>query len=101
MINTKSTKFVPSSVSIIVPVYNSEATLVELTTRIKTVLAPLMQRFEIILVDDSSQDGSWEVIRSLAEQDPNIRGLNLMHNYGQHNAILAGIQRSQHEVATH
>ena len=98
MINTKSTKFVPSSVSIIVPVYNSEATLVELTTRIKTVLAPLMQRFEIILVDDSSQDGSWEVIRSLAEQDPSIRGLNLMHNYGQHNAILAGIQKVQHEV---
>ena len=98
MTNTKSTKFVPSSVSIIVPVYNSEATLVELTSRIRSVLAPLMQRFEIILVNDSSQDGSWEVIRRLVEQDPNISGLNLMHNYGQHNALLVGIQKAQHEL---
>ena len=98
MISAKSAKLVPSSVSIIVPVYNSEATLVELTERINSVLKHSVKSFEIIFVNDGSQDGSWEVIRSLAEQDQNIRGLNLMHNYGQHNAILAGIQRAQHEV---
>ncbi len=98
MTNTESTKFEASSVSIIVPAYNSEATLVELARRINTVLAPLVRDFEIILVNDGSKDGSWEVITELAEKNPNVRGLNLMHNYGQHNALLVGIQRAQYET---
>lgn len=86
------------SVSVVVPVYNSQATLAELTTRIGAVLTPLVQCFEIIFVNDGSRDRSWEVVTRLAEQNPNIRGLNLMHNYGQHNALLAGIQRARYEV---
>jgi undecaprenyl-phosphate 4-deoxy-4-formamido-L-arabinose transferase len=86
------------SISVVVPVYNSQATLVELTARIEAVLMPLVQRFEIILVNDGSRDESWQVITRLAEQNPNIRGLNLMHNYGQHNALLAGILRAWYEI---
>jgi glycosyltransferase involved in cell wall biosynthesis len=98
MPNIKSTRLTPSSISIIVPVYNSEATLDELTTRIKAVLAPVVEHFEIILVNDGSQDSSWKVITRLSEQNEIIRGLNLMHNYGQHNALLAGIQGAQYEI---
>ena len=68
MPNIKSTRLIPSSISIIVPVYNSEATLDELTTRIKAVLAPVVEHFEIILVNDGSQDSSWKVITRLSEQ---------------------------------
>jgi undecaprenyl-phosphate 4-deoxy-4-formamido-L-arabinose transferase len=96
--NVESTSPLPFSVSVVVPVYNSEATLVELTARIDAVLTPLVPFFEIILVNDGSRDESWTVITGLAGQDPNIRGLNLMHNYGQHNALLAGIQRAQYEI---
>ena len=68
MPNIKSTRLTPSSISIIVPVYNSEATLDELTTRIKAVLAPVVEHFEIIFVNDGSQDSSWEVITRQTEQ---------------------------------
>ena len=86
------------SVSVIVPVYNSQATLAELTARTEAVLTPLVQRLEIILVNDGSRDASWQIITKLAEQSPNIHGLNLMRNYGQHNALLAGLQRAQYEL---
>ena len=98
MPNIKSTKLAASSISIIVPVYNGEATLDQLTTRIKAVLAPVVEHFEIILVNDGSKDSSWEVITRLSEQNEIIRGLNLMQNYGQHNALLAGIQGAQYEI---
>jgi glycosyltransferase involved in cell wall biosynthesis len=51
--------------------------------------------FEIILVNDGSSDGSWKVIVDLAGQDPSIRGIDLMRNYGQHNAVLAGIRAAR------
>ena len=98
MPNIESTKSATSSISIIVPVYNSEATLDELTTRIKAVLVPVVEHFEIILVNDGSQDSSWEVITRLAEQNEIIRGVNLMRNYGQHNALIAGIKGAQYEI---
>jgi undecaprenyl-phosphate 4-deoxy-4-formamido-L-arabinose transferase len=86
----------PISVSIVVPVYNSEKTLVELTERITAVLDSITQNFEIILVNDCSGDASWKVILTLVKQDSNIRGINLMHNYGQHNALLAGIKKARY-----
>ena len=87
-----------SSVSVVVPVYNSQATLNELVARIQTVLEPLVEYSEIIFVNDYSQDESWNEILRLAEQNSNVQGVNLMRNYGQHNALLAGIQRAQHEI---
>jgi len=88
----------PPSISVVVPVYNSEATLVELTSRLVDVLSSLGAQFEIILVNDCSRDSSWEVIHGLAQINSRIIGLNLMHNYGQHNAILAGIQKAQYDI---
>lgn len=86
------------SISVIVPVYNSEKTLTPLISRLETVLREAASAFEILLVNDCSRDGSWEVVRTLADQHPFVRGLNLMRNYGQHNALLAGIRQAAHEI---
>jgi undecaprenyl-phosphate 4-deoxy-4-formamido-L-arabinose transferase len=89
---------IPVSVTVVVPVYNSAATLNELAQRISQTLASRVSSWEIILVNDGSQDESWRVICELGNQYPEVRGLNLMRNYGQHSALLAGTQHGRYEV---
>lgn len=98
MTDTKLIHTEPPSLSVVVPVYNSESTLVEFTSRLMDVLTSLELQFEIILVNDCSRDRSWEIIQELAKINPRIIGLNLMHNYGQHNALLAGIQKVRYDI---
>ena len=86
------------SISVVVPTYNSQATLPELAQRLQSVLSSLAPTYEIIVVNDGSHDGSWDVICELAAQHDWVRGINLMRNYGQHNALLCGIRAAQHEV---
>ena len=95
---TKRSRRSLPSVSVVVPVFNSEQTLDELVARLDTVLAEASRAFEIILVNDGSRDGSWDVVQRLAETHPSVGTVNLMRNYGQHNALLAGIRRAQHEI---
>lgn len=79
--------------SIIVPVYNAQQTLAELCSRIKAVFTEtLKHEFEIILVNDSSRDTSWGVMRRLHQEDNRIKIINLARNYGQHSAIYCGLQ---------
>jgi glycosyltransferase involved in cell wall biosynthesis len=86
------------SVSVVVPVFNAEATLVELCSRIAAVLEGLSTDFEIVLVNDGSSDSSWRVISGLAEQNTFVTGISLIRNYGQHNALLAGIRKAEKDV---
>jgi glycosyltransferase involved in cell wall biosynthesis len=86
------------AVSAVVPVYNGESTLAELVARLTRVLAAAGGGFEILLVNDGSRDGSWEAIAALAAADPRVRGIDLMRNYGQHNALLCGIRLARGEV---
>jgi len=86
------------SLSIVVPVYRSAATLSELVRRVAAVLPELAPQGELILVNDGSPDDSWLIICELAAQHPWVRGINLMRNYGQHNALLCGIRAARHEV---
>jgi glycosyltransferase involved in cell wall biosynthesis len=83
------------AVSVVVPVYNSRGTLAELVAR---VAAAMDVPFEVILVDDGSGDGSDGEIRRLADADPRVRGVFLMRNFGQHNALLAGIREARFPV---
>ena len=85
-------------VSVVVPVYNSEGSLPLLVERLAKVLAPGSELGELILVNDESIDGSWNVVRELAARHPWIHGINLMRNYGQHNALLCGIRIAQHPI---
>lgn len=87
-----------TSISIVIPVYNSENTLEELVRRLYTTLGAITDCFEIIMVNDGSRDQSWNVIQRLVELHPNVRGINMMRNYGQHNALLAGIRAATNEV---
>jgi undecaprenyl-phosphate 4-deoxy-4-formamido-L-arabinose transferase len=85
----------PPGLSVVVPVYNSEATLGDLLARLGPVLAALTPRHEVILVNDGSRDESWRVIQRLREQYPFVAGIDMMRNYGQHNALLCGIRSAR------
>src|SRR5690349_11464716 len=87
-----------AGVSIVVPVFNSEQSLPLLCDRLSVVLPQLADRFEAIFVDDGSRDRSWAVISTLSEQYPWLRGINLMRNYGQHNALLCGIRAARFDT---
>jgi len=86
------------ALSIVVPVYNSEASLELLTGRIETVLGTVYAPLELILVNDCSRDKSWEVIERLQAQHPWIRGIRLRRNFGQHNALLCGIRAARYPL---
>ena len=86
------------SISVVVPVYYSELTLKPLVERLLTVLPTIASAYEVILVNDGSQDGSWQIIQELSNSNPLVKGINLMRNYGQHNALLCGIRQAKHEV---
>jgi glycosyltransferase involved in cell wall biosynthesis len=86
------------NISVVIPVYRSQATLPELVERLDTVLSGLSEAYEVILVNDDSPDKSWEVIKGLAKQYACVRGIDLMRNYGQHNASLCGVRLARYEV---
>jgi len=86
------------AVSIVVPVFNSEASLEALVARIESVLGTVYSPLELILVNDCSNDRSWEVIEKLQTQHAWIRGINLARNFGQHNALLCGIRAARYPL---
>jgi glycosyltransferase involved in cell wall biosynthesis len=86
------------SISVVTPVYNGEASVGELCRRLAEVLPRISAEHEVILVNDGSRDRSWEMISELCSRSPMVRGLNLMRNYGQHNALLCGIRAARYEV---
>ena len=86
-------------VSIIIPCYNSEHT-------IGKVVELAIQEFEklenyeceFVLVNDYSRDGTWNSIRSLTDRYPNVKGINLAKNFGQHNAIMAALSQAEGDL---
>jgi undecaprenyl-phosphate 4-deoxy-4-formamido-L-arabinose transferase len=72
--------------------------LPSLAERLEAVLTTETEAFEVILVNDGSSDESWETVCGLAAQYPWVRGINLMRNFGQHNALLCGVRVAQHEI---
>lgn len=85
------TKNIPL-LSIVSPVYQAEGVIDELVNRLLINLAPLTENFEIILVDDGSQDHSWQKVEAQCRADSRIKGFHLSRNFGQHSAITAGIE---------
>ena len=86
------------ALSIVIPVYRSADGLPTLIKELERVLPMLAQQYEIILVDDGSPDHSWDVIRSIQQDNSHVRGFTLMRNYGQHNALLCGVRRAQYSI---
>lgn len=77
--------------SVVSPVYRGEKMLNELVDRIHKAISPLTDDYEIVLVNDSSPDNSWERISEICAVDKKVKGINLSHNFGQPYAITAGL----------
>ncbi len=77
--------------SVVVPVYGCQSCLGHLHERLTTALRGLGTSYEIVLVDDRAEDGSWPEIERLADLDDSVRGILLSRNFGQHAAITAGL----------
>lgn len=86
------------AVSVVIPVFNEEASLRELHRRLRAVLEQFGQPCEVVYVDDGSTDGSRAVLEELGGEDPNLILVELAHNAGQHGAVLAGFQVSRGKV---
>jgi glycosyltransferase involved in cell wall biosynthesis len=86
-------------VSVVIPVFNAEKSLEELTQRLLSVLSREFSSFELIFVDDCSEDGSWKVLLNLREKlGSQIRIVRLAVNSGQHSALLCGLEFSRGAV---
>jgi len=86
------------ALSVVIPVFNEALTLVDLHGRLGRTLKEVAQPYEILFVDDGSTDGSPGILRALHEQDRAVRVLRLNRNYGQHAAVLAGMERARGDV---
>ncbi|MES3017869.1 MAG: glycosyltransferase family 2 protein [Bacteroidota bacterium] len=86
------------NISVVVPLLNEAESLPELTSWISRVMDANGFTYEIILVDDGSNDGSWEVIEGLKQQLPNIVGIKFRRNYGKSAALNVGFEASQGNV---
>jgi len=88
----------PVSISIVSPVYKSEKIVDELVKRLSDELGKITNRYEIILPEDGSGDGSWERIEKNCEKHKFVKGVKLSRNFGQHYAITAGLSQASGDI---
>lgn len=81
-----------SKLSIVVPVYYNEDTLMDLYQDMKKKILGKLGSYELVFVDDGSGDRSWEIMNEIKELDPNVHLVRLSRNFGEHAAILAGLR---------
>lgn len=87
-----------NSLSVVVPIYNDREVITELLRRLTTVVEELVQNYEIILVDDGSRDDSWTVMNEERKRYAHVRIARLSRNFGQQNAIAAGLSLTTKEL---
>ena len=80
-----------NSLSVVIPIYNDEEVIGELLRRLTAVVEDIVSEYEIILVDDGSRDHSWEIMQQERAQRDHLRIARLSRNFGQQNAIAAGL----------
>ena len=88
----------PLDLTIIVPLFNEEESLPELTAWIHRVIDPKGWKFEIIMIDDGSRDGSWDTVTRLASSDDTIHGIRFRRNYGKSAALYHGFKAARGRV---
>lgn len=88
----------PLDLTIIVPLFNEEESLPELTAWIHRVIDPKGWKFEIIMIDDGSRDGSWDTVTRLASSDDTIHGIRFRRNYGKSAALYHGFKAAKGRV---
>jgi polyisoprenyl-phosphate glycosyltransferase len=80
--------------SVVIPAFNSEGVVGETISRVVETFTRAELRFELILVNDGSSDDTWSVIADLARTTPHVVAIDLLKNYGQHHALVAGFRES-------
>lgn len=85
-------------ISVIVPLYNEEESLPELSAWIERVMNENKFTYEIIFVNDGSRDNSWKVVKSLSEKNANIKGISFSRNYGKSAALHVGFKDANGKV---
>lgn len=85
------------SISVVIPVYNSEKSLYELYNNLTYTLEKITGKFEIILVDDCSNDSSFSIMEEISLKDKRIKSIRLQENAGQQNAILCGMRHCKYD----
>ena len=85
-------------ISIIIPLYNEAESLPELNAWIARVMKENSFSYEVLMVDDGSNDGSWNVIKGLAASDPAVHGISFRRNYGKSAALYCGFAQAQGDV---
>ena len=84
--------------SIVISLYNEDESLTELVSWIETVMNKEGYRYEVIMIDDGSTDGSWSLIKKLSEKNSNIRGISFRRNYGKSAALYHGFKAAEGRV---
>lgn len=82
-------------ISFVSPVYRADKMLEKLVSEIQKVMSVIGTTYEIILVDDRSPDKSWDVMRKLSQDFPEVISVRLSRNFGQHPAIVAGLTQAK------
>ncbi|MBO6253327.1 MAG: glycosyltransferase family 2 protein, partial [Bacteroidaceae bacterium] len=85
-------------ISVVIPLYNERESLPELHAWIKRVIDGISMTYEVIFVDDGSNDGSWQVIEDLQREYPEVKGIKFRRNYGKSPALFCGFNAAQGEV---
>ena len=91
---TKTGTTTPSRISVVIPVFNSEDTVATVIDGVRTCLDESGWQFEIVAVNDGSKDHSWRELAKCSESDSRIIAIDLLRNYGQHTALLCGLDHS-------
>jgi glycosyltransferase involved in cell wall biosynthesis len=85
-------------ISVVVPLYNEEESLPELASWLKKVMDENQFSYEIIMIDDGSNDNSWKVVQNLQKENSNIKGIKFRRNYGKSAALFCGFDIVQGDV---
>ncbi len=86
------------NISVVIPLLNEEESLKELHDWIAQVMQSNRFSYEILFIDDGSNDSSWEVIEQLSHQNPNVKGIQFLKNYGKSQALHAGFAQANGDV---
>ena len=86
------------NISVVIPLLNEEDSLKELHDWIVSVMQSNSFSYEILFIDDGSTDNSWQVISQLIEQNPNVKGIRFLKNFGKSQALHAGFAQAKGDV---